>query len=365
MKKYSSVILLILFLLSTFNLCFSQGSVTVKLDVFLPDGGVMYLSDLGLIDAEHAPLLFALTIQNTSPTSKQVLLKFGIRRGDELLIEGITKPFDVPPSAVQPGGIYLTNQNIFNEGMNYSLQDVDITDASEQLKNTILSTGKLPSGAYTFYVEILDDQNQTVLSQDSHTLMFSTPSLLDLVSPGAPADRGKPPEIYTKLPFFQWDSDASKFEITVCERLPGNTDPQDVMRNEPRLQRIVEDQKFYQYPADAWELMEGKTYYWQVAALIPTVSGEIRLESEIWRFRVANLSEGGNSAEQRHLMMMLKVMFDSQNFSGLFGEGGPLEGFHFTGSAILNGKRVSVGDLTSLLNDLLKGNIKIIDFSVE
>ncbi|NOZ60947.1 MAG: hypothetical protein GXO74_04645 [Calditrichaeota bacterium] len=363
-KHFFKLFLLAIFLLS-FS-AFAQGNIQVTLETYLPDGGIMYLSDLGLTDVTHAPLLFALTIENTYPTQKDIVLNFGIRRGDEVLIDGETKPFPITAGAPgSPGRIYLTNQNIFAEGMDYSLQNIDITDATSGLTDAILATGKLPSGVYLFYVRIYNAQDHSLVAEDSKSLSFGAPTLLDLVSPGAPADRGEVPEIFTKMPFFQWDSDASKFEITVCGKLPSNTDPQDVMRNEPRLQRIVENQKFYQYPPDAWELVEGKTYFWQVVALIPSSGGETRLESEIWGFRVADMSGGSSSAEHRQLMSLLQSMFDSQTFAALFGEGGPLEGYQFTGSALLDGNTVSLQDLTNLLNDLLQGKIKIADFAIE
>ncbi len=367
MKKICrSIFVLSVFLIFLINLpVFAQGNISVRLDTYLPDGGIMYLSDLGLIDVEHAPLLFSLTIENYFPDAKEIVLKFGIRRGADILIDGMTKPFTIEGNSGAPGRIYLTNQNIFTDGLEYSLQNIDITDATDELTNSILSTGKLPPGAYTFYVEILDAQDQSLYDQDSQTLTFGSPTLMDLVSPGARADHGDLPEIYTRMPFFQWDSDASKFEITVCEKLPSNTDPQDVMRNEPRLQTIVENQKYFQYPPTAWELEEGKIYYWQVVALIPSASGETRLESEVWGFRVADMTEGSNSAEHQQLMMVLQSMFDSQNFTGLFGEGGPLEGFQFSGVAYLNGKAISLQEITSLLNQILQGKIDVSDFAVE
>ena len=361
--KFISLLFLFLLLVSP---TFAQGNIRVTLETYLPEGGIMYLSDLGLTDVTHAPLLFSLTIENTYPVEKEIIINFGIRRAEEILIDGETKPFPIVGSTGgSPGRIYLTNQNIFADGMEYSLQNIDITDATSSLTDAILATGKLPSGLYVFYVRIYDASDHSLIAEDSKSLSFGAPTLLDLVFPGAPANSGDLPEIYTKMPLFQWDSDASKFQITVCEKLTSNTDPQDVMRNEPRLQRIVENAKFYQYPADAWELQDGKTYFWQVIALIPSSGGETRLESEIWGFRVADMSGGSSSAEHQQLMSLLQSMFDSQNFAALFGEGGPLEGYQFTGAAVINGTTISMQDLTNLLNDLLQGKIEVTDFAIE
>jgi len=359
-----SLLLVWLFLMS-FSV-FARGDIRVTLETYMPDGGIMYLSDLGLTDVTHAPLLFSLTIENTYPAEKEIIINFGIRRAADVLIDGETKPFSiVGATGGSPGRIYLTNQNIFAEGMEYSLQNIDITDATSALTDAILATGKLPAGVYEFYVKIYNAQDHSLVAEDSKSLSFGAPTLLDLVSPGAPASQGQVPEIYTKMPFFQWDSDASKFEITVCEKMQSNTDAQDVMRNEPRLKTVVENRNYLQYPADALELQEGKTYFWQVVALIPSSGGETRLESEIWGFRVADVSGGSSSAEHQQLMSLLQSMFDSQNFAALFGEGGPLEGFQFTGTAVIDGTAISLQDLTNLLNDLLQGKIEITDFAIE
>ena len=369
MYKLSKIIVSSLLSLLLFSSAYSQvgaGHIDVKFDLFLSDGSVLYLSDLGLTGLGSVPLIFAVTIENYYSTDKSIYLKFGISRGEQELFTGTSGSITVPKMVNStPGRKYLTNQTLLSNDSEYSLKGIDISDATEELKDQVLATGKLPSGVYKFFVEVLDFDSDNSYDIAEEFIQIGAPTILDLISPGTAADQPEVQEIFTSLPFFLWESNAPKFEITVCEKMEMNSDPVDVMRNEPRLQTIVENQTFFQYPADAWELNEGRTYYWQVVALLPSSSGEIRLESEILGFKIGSSSSGSSSIEHQQLLNNLQLILNSQLFDQFFGEGGPLYGFTFTGVVMLNGEPVKIQDLNDLITQIFQGKIKIKGYSVE
>ncbi len=336
--------------------------VTATLEIYIADASVLFLNDLNLANLESTPLLFAVTITNNTNQLKTVIMHFGINKGSDILIDGTSKPFEMAPNEI----IHLTNQNIFTSGQKYSLQNVDIGGAAEELKNAILSSGKLPSGNYKFFVEIYDENNnQEFLDEASKEIFITDPTILDLNSPGQPAEDYDLMEVYTTYPFFQWQSNANEFEITVCEKLPTNSSPSDVMNNEPRLKQTT-NTTFFQYPsAGAWPLEEGKTYYWQVIASIQSSSGPIKLESEIWGFKVGNISGGTFSVENEQMLSMLKTLFPDGGIEALFEKGGSLEGFTFTGVMMNNGKTLSMDDLNAFFQKVMNKEITIDNFIVE
>lgn len=339
-------------------------TVIVDLQLFLPNNGFFYLNDLNLNNLGSAPLLFAVTIQSFFNYPKELVLHFGIRRGAETLIDGASEPFTIKAYE----RIYLTNQNILSDGQPYSIQDIEISDATESLKDAILARGKLPPGIYQFYVEV-DYENNNINQRaviDEEELIINATTMLDLIAPGWPADNADLVELYTTLPFFQWHSNASSFRITVCEKLPTNVSPSDVMNNEPRLQQTIDNFTFFQYPpAGVWPLEEGKIYYWQVVAIIESTSGPVELESEIWGFKIANLSGSGLTLEHQQLLAYLQALARDLNIDELFAEGGPLYNFIFTGVMMNNNSTMTMNELNAFIQKVLNKKITVDSFRVE
>lgn len=334
-------------------------TVIVDLELFIPSNGIFFINDLNLTHLDRAPLLFAITIKNYFSVPKQLLLHFGIRRNNQTLIDGTTNPFTIAPF---PSQIYLTSHNILAEGQRYSIQNYDIGDATDDLLNAILAQGKLPSGEYHFYVEV-SYENNTIVQRavfDEEVIWISISTTLDLISPGQPADGGDLMELYTTLPFFQWHSTADKFRLTVCEKLPFNSSPQDVMNNEPRLNQVIERRTFFQYPASGtWPLEPGKTYYWQVVAITESTSGPVELHSEIWGFKIADLMQGVGAMEQQQLISLLMLILGDSRLAALFGSGGDLEGYSFTGVMLKNGQILTQDELLEIAQQILNQRIVI------
>ncbi len=334
-------------------------TVTVDLELFIPNNGIFFINDLNLTHLKRAPLLFAVTIKNWFSVPKQLMLRFGIRRDNQTLIDGTTNLFTISPF---PAQIYLTNHNILTEGQHYSIQNYDIGDAADPLLKAILAQGKLPSGDYHFFVEVTYEKNATfqraVFDEEVIRISFST--TLDLISPGQPADGGDLMELYTTLPFFQWHSTAERFRLTVCEKLPFNNSPQDVMNNEPRLSQVIERRTFFQYPpSGAWPLEPGKTYYWQVVAITESTSGPVEMHSEIWGFKIANLTQGAGTIEQQQLLSLLLLILGDSRLAALFGSGGELDGYSFTGVMLKNGQILTHDDLVEIVQQILNQKIVI------
>jgi hypothetical protein len=335
---------------------FGQLGVTLDLAPELRNAQILRVSDFNITGSVSVSRLFELRITNiTAPMN--VILRFQLLsdRSSTPIVEAVSGQITVlPPLQI------LTYQNISRGG------DIDYNaDAVKELTDAILQTGRLPDGTYIFTLRIFNALQPGVeQNKDETTLTISNPTTLDLISPGAPVGNSECLTQFGLLPQFKWNSNADRFLVTVCEVLPNNSSPEDVMQNEPRLQRLVQQgvdfavSPSFIYPSGGFPLQFGKTYYWQVQAIISSPSGEVRLPSEIWCFQISSINNPGGNAALQQLLSLL----GSSDLEALFDEGGPLHDYRPTGAVSMNGRRM---DLTELLNILRSQSIKTISVQVE
>jgi hypothetical protein len=105
-------------------------------------------------------------------------------------------------------------------------------------------------------------------------------------------------------------------------------------------------------------LQFGKTYYWQVQAIITSPSGETQLPSEIWCFQINSIDNPGGTMIIQQLLNLL----GSSDLEALFAEGGPLYGYKPNGTVSMNGRRI---ELAELLNILRTQPVKTLSVQVE
>jgi hypothetical protein len=316
---------------------------TFSLAPELRNSQILRISDFNITGSGSASQLFDLVVANNGAAAN-VMLSVQIvsdRFPATPIVEAITQ------LSVLSGERRSLTYDDFRRGLvNYNSQAVD------ELTNAILQTGRLPDGTYTFNVTIFDNQQPNVpQDSDVETLDISNPTTLDLISPGVPVNRGECPALFGQLPQFKWDSNANRFLITVCEALPANSSPEDVMQNQPRLQRILQrDVDFlgspsFIYPSGDLPLEYGKTYYWQIHAIVDSPSGEARLPGEIWCFRISSHTNPGGGLMLQQLLNLL----GSNEIEALFEEGGPLHGYTLTGEVVLDGQHMSLAELLAQL----------------
>lgn len=352
-------VFLVLFLFFSFLACkpaHAQFSVKVLLTPELQNAQILRVSDFNITGSGSVSRLFDLTITNTgAPT--EVILYFHLtsdRFPGASIVDAVSQRFSIPN-----GTRTLTYQDLTAGGhVEYDAESLN------ELTDTILKIGRLPTGIYTFTVTAEDTRRPGVQASDNQQIVVSNPMTLDLISPGAPVGGSECFAQFGLLPQFKWDSNADRFLITVCEALPTNSSPEDVIQNEPRLQRLVQrGSDFFGSPSFLYHpgglpLEYGKTYYWQVQATIDAPSGEVRLPSEIWCFQISAIGDPGTEIMLQQLLSLL----NSGDFEALFREGGPLHGFRLTGAAALNGRRMN---LTELITFLRSRSVRIVSTQVE
>ncbi len=336
----------------------AQLSLNLLLTPELRNAQILRVSDFNITGSGSVSRLFDLTITNNSGSPLNAFLRFEFLSDhfpNTPIVVAISQPFPI-----SPGSQIFTYPDITRNG-----NVVYDAEALDELTEVILKTSRLPTGTYTFNLSIFDTrQPNAPQASQQQTLTISNPTTLDLISPGAPVGGSECFAQFGLLPQFKWDSNADRFLISVCEALPTNSSPEDVMQNEPRLQRLVQrgsdffGSPSFLYPPGGLPLEYGKTYYWQVQATLDVPSGEVRLPSEIWCFQISAIGDPGTEIMLQQLLSLL----NSGDFEALFREGGPLHGFRLTGAAALNGRRMN---LSELLNFLRSRSVRIVSTQVE
>jgi len=336
---------------------FAQLRLTLTLAPELRNAQIIRLADFNLTGSGSVSRLFDLRVTGiTAPTN--VIIRFQLtseRFPTAPIVTSVSRPIAVTPPN------YTVNYDELKRRSQTDYND----RAVQEITDAVLQTGKLPAGAYTFTLSVADARQPNIPSDTrQETLTISNPTTLDLISPGAPVGSGECVAQFGLLPQFKWSSNADRFLLTVCEVLPGNSSPEEVMQNEPRLQRFVQrgvdfaGLPSFIYPPAGLPLQFGKTYYWQIQAIINAPSGETRLPGEIWCFQISAINNPGGNM----LLQQLLSLLGSNDLTALFNEGGPLHGFSPTGTVSMNGRRM---ELVELLNLLRTQPIKPVAVQVE
>lgn len=366
-KKLQTSLLAIalVFSLMTTSPALSQ-VLTIDASLGIPSGSVIFLSDLNITTSGILSNLVQVSI-SANPAA-EVTLAFAFE-SDKFgrILEATSKPFIL-------NGTLTFDNRVFASGGSFGNIQIDQFKAFRinDLIVEITRTGRLPDDQYRFILQLLPTNPSVPADQVTVPLDISNPTTLSLVSPGGVAGGGECYELFTTLPLFQWDSNADRFEITICEQLPTNSTPEDVMQNQPRVQMtLVSGIHFtgkpsFLYPASGvLPLQEGHTYYWQVNGVVDSPSGEVRLPSEIWCFNVASLGTPGAGLSSQQLLNALVNALGGGDFDALFAAGGPLEGYSPTGVMMLDGKRLDMAALMQFLNQFKNGSRKVTGITVE
>ncbi len=269
---------------------------------------------------------------------------------------------DSPPNSISLSGQVITR--------------LDPSQADAILQS-IITTGKIADGEYTFQVNILSDNDQ-ILASDSKTILVQSPVSITLESPAGALSDTLDNVIYTTFPIFQWFSQLCNGCNTYIRVAPFKSELHSSMEDAMEDQRVlpfdqaeewfeIDNVNSFQYPfSGAYPLEEGSVYCWQVMNTMPTTSGTEEMTSTIAAFKIG---ESGNIEMQEMtsspLLMALRQALGDDQFNAYFGSGNDLQGFNPTGLVEVNGVTVDESSLNYLLNQISSNVIQIQSISVE
>jgi hypothetical protein len=224
--------------------------------------------------------------------------------------------------------------------------------AKRHFEEVALPAGVLPAGVYTFRIEVENTRQQ--IFRATFKFVLSNPSRVELVFP-VDNDAG-----VGQFPLFQWNYDGAHARISIFERLPGQSSPEEATSGVPHVISEVTGNSFLYPGAGVRPLEPAKTYVWFVEGLFGTAGGSGRaLRSPIRSFTV---SGGGNSAIQSLLDELERAL--GPQHKALF-ERIRSEALSPTGQILLNGAPVTTAELVKLIEQIRENPASVINADIE
>ena len=263
------------------------------------------------------------------------------------------------------------------------IESIDISKF-EDLLSAVVSTGKLADGQYGFQVLVRtgsspDEGSMIVTDEMLEMILVTTPTSLNLISPGGEPANLSENTVFSSYPIFQWETEP----CSGCQSLIRIAKYDSEMHSSP--EEAIQDVTVFpmdqtkgwesvglatnfQYPlSDAIDLESGRAYVWQVQKKLPTTAGNESFTSPIFAFSVADLTEAtaASSAMLHPVLQQLKDIIGDSQFQAYFEADGDLSGFEPSGTYVINGLEVSVDEVFRLLRLFGDGSQSMISISVE
>ena len=262
------------------------------------------------------------------------------------------------------------------------IQDViDVADLNAML-SSIMTTGRLADGNYTFQFGVASGSNKGAVESASPTfetriITVESPSAINLEYPGGALSDTSSTGIFTTYPLLVWSSSGcntcASF-IRVAEFNPSvHSSMDEAIQDERRLpfDQVQEWESIgivnsYQYPlSGSLPLEYGKVYVWQVKHELTTTAGSDELLSPIYAFRIQDVGSSSTSTSYHPIVQILQQVLSEDQFNSLFGSSAVLDGFSPSGTYRINGDSDDLSAAISLLNQITNGTASITNVEVQ
>ena len=262
------------------------------------------------------------------------------------------------------------------------IQDViDVADLNAML-SSIMTTGRLADGNYTFQFGVASGSNKGAVESASPTfetriITVESPSAINLEYPGGALSDTSSTGIFTTYPLLVWSSSGcntcASF-VRVAEFNPSvHSSMDEAIQDERRLpfDQVQEWESIgivnsYQYPlSGSLPLEYGKVYVWQVKHELTTTAGSDELLSPIYAFSIQDVGSGSTSTSYHPIVQILQQVLSEDQFNSLFGSSAVLDGFSPSGTYRINGDSDDLSAAISLLNQITNGTASITNVEVQ
>ncbi len=262
------------------------------------------------------------------------------------------------------------------------IQDViDVANLNAML-SSIMTTGRLADGNYTFQFGVASGSNKGAVESASPTfetriITVESPSAINLEYPGGALSDTSSTGIFTTYPLLVWSSSGcntcASF-VRVAEFNPSVHSSMDEAIQDERRLPFDQAQEWenigivnsYQYPlSGSLPLEYGRVYVWQVKHELTTTAGSDELLSPIYAFRIQDLGSGSVSTSYHPVVQILQQVLSEDQFNSLFGSSAVLDGFSPSGTYRINGDSDDLSAAISLLNQITNGTASITNVEVQ
>lgn len=266
-------------------------------------------------------------------------------------------------------------------GADFVLEESNLASFSdlEAIQSIILSSGKIPNGTYILNVTLkCSDDDNIIYDSINKTIEAFEPTFLDLISPGGDIQDTLSNTILTTNPLFIWNSDYCSqcdYGIRVCNYNPLlHSSISDAINDNsmlPSNQNLdfypLPNNQSFSYPTnDAFDLVPGELYVWQIQRSYQTTLGTQQNKSPIFVFKIYSIDDAIEESSSNDIYADLLEELLGYQYEQLFGDNGELKGFSVKGSTILiNNETVPITVLYDIINQINNGQLEIIEIEVE
>ena len=247
------------------------------------------------------------------------------------------------------------------------------------IQQQILQSGKLPNGNYIFTVSLKCATDDNIIYDSiTKTIEAYEPTFLDLISPGGSIQDTLSNTILSTHPLFTWNADycsQCEYGIRVCKYDPSlHSSLSDAINDNSMLPSNqsfdfypVSSNQSFSYPtSDAFDLIPGDLYVWQIQQSYENTLGIQENKSPIFIFKIYSIDDEINNSSSNGLYSDLLIQLLGYQYDQLFSNNGQLKGFTVKGNTILlNNEVVPISVLYDIVNQLNNGNLEIIEVEVE
>ncbi len=250
----------------------------------------------------------------------------------------------------------------------------------DAILSSVITSGKLADGQYTFTVKLFSGTNPSNLSmtdEDIKVINIHSPVSISLESPGGSLPDTTSNLVYTTFPIFNWYSESCQGcenYIRVAEFHPAVhssvdeaiDDDVSLPFNTGEAWEPIGSFNSYQYPLSGARPLEfGRVYVWQVRQTLTTTAGLEELFSPVYAFKIADMGGDVNPEDTNPILQMLQQALGDGPYTQLMSAGQELNGFIPTGNFSINGIPVDQSSIAFILNQIANQNVQIQSIQVE
>jgi len=357
---FNSLIQVLVFFFILISTTYAQPRLELQLAPALSFAQIVYVSDFDFYQQGANQFLFQLTVDNSAGSQTSGILRFEIRRNDDLIAETETRLF-----TLSAGESFAVSNIELNAG--YTTQSGDLirfdksktTNPDPAFEDEVLSSGKLPKGNYQFLVKYLYGTDETTAPPQS--IYINNPTFIRPVTPGTPRSSNYLEILYTQFPTFQFETDfdptfavEAPFHVQIFKKLEQHGSFDEVLTSTPHYDEWMYETLFPYQVAGVQPLDPG-VYVWRVQLRVVTSSGTETLESPLYTFRIEDPSKLGQFDDQGVKDEIMQLLID------LLGERGreiarALSDYNLT-AIRLNGETITKTQLYNVL-DSYEGQLR-------
>lgn len=266
--------------------------------------------------------LFNIFIENldTESSADDLYLNLSLRSDKNGLLADLYQ-IQVLSFSLDPGQRVFSTNSFLNNGLPNIEENINfdggLTPEGKEFINKLGGSTNLPPDRYVLKVDIFQNSNARsggilVASAQSEIGGRITSEAQNIFLTGVGDAIGSGMEITTSYPEFRWEGVVNTQYRLIVAEANGNDGPETLLQSSVSTEPILENgspgtgslleyeildvrvrnSSFQMPPSGVQKLEEGKRYYWQVFAEIPTTSSTDIISSEIWEFTLKD-SEGG------------------------------------------------------------------------